>query len=108
MRSPFLNEVAGDVKPALVMLFSAVLIVLLIACANIAGLLLSQHSARTKEISIRAALGARRARLGRQFLIESLLLSLIGSAAGIAVAKFALDTMVAIIPANIPRLDQAH
>jgi putative ABC transport system permease protein len=106
--SPFMNEVAGDVKPALVMLFSAVLIVLLIACANIAGLLLSQHSARTKEISIRAALGARRARLVRQFLIESLLLSLIGSAAGIAVAKFALGTMVAIIPANIPRLDQAH
>ena len=104
----FMNEVAGDVKPALLILLSAVLMVLLIACANIAGLLLAQHAARTKEIAIRAALGASRTRLVRQFFIEGLLLSLLGTAAGIAVAKFVLDTMTAIVSSNIPRLDQSH
>jgi putative ABC transport system permease protein len=105
--NPFMNEVAGDVKPALVVL-SAVLMVLLIACANIAGLLLAQYSARTKEIAIRAALGAGRGRLLRQFLVEGLLLSLCGGVAGIALAKFGLAAMMALISSRIPRIDQAQ
>ena len=105
--NPFMNEVAGDVKPALVVL-SAVLMVLLIACANVAGLLLAQYSARTKEIAIRAALGAGRGRLLRQFLVEGLLLSLCGGVAGIALAKFGLAAMMALISSRIPRIDQAQ
>jgi putative ABC transport system permease protein len=104
----FMNEVAGDVKPALVVLLFAVLLVLLIACANVAGLLLAQHTARTREIAIRAALGAGRGRLLRQFLLEGLLLSLCGGALGIALAKFGLGAMMAIISSSIPRIDQAH
>jgi putative ABC transport system permease protein len=104
----FMNEVVGDVKPALLTLLGAVGLVLLIACANIAGLLLAQHSARSKEIAIRAALGAGRARLVRQFLIEGLLLSLLGTTTGIALAKFGMGAMMQIIPSRIPRLNQVQ
>ena len=106
--NPFMNEVAGEVKPALVVLLFAVLLVLLIACANVAGLLLAQHSARTKEIAIRAALGAGRGRLLRQFLLEGFLLSLCGAVAGIIVANFGLGAMMAMISERIPRIEQAH
>lgn len=106
--NPFMNEVVGDVRPALLTLLGAVGLVLLIACANIASLLLAQHAARSKEIAIRAALGAGRARLLRQFFIEALLLSVLGTTAGIALAKFGMGSLVKIIPTKIPRLDQVQ
>jgi putative ABC transport system permease protein len=103
----FLNEVVGDGRPALVTLLVAVGLVLLIACANIAGLLLAQHAARTKEIAIRAALGAGRRRLVRQFFVEGLLLSVCGTVAGIAVAQLGLQVLLKFVPPQmIPRLGQ--
>jgi putative ABC transport system permease protein len=103
--NPFMNELVGDVKPALFTLMFAVGFVLLIACANIAGLLLAQHAARSKEIAIRAALGANRFRLVFQFFIEGLLLSLIGAAVGIGLAKLGVDVLLKLVPQNTPRLD---
>jgi putative ABC transport system permease protein len=103
----FMNEVVGDVRPALVTLLVAVGLVLLIACANIAGLLLAQHAARTKEIAIRAALGAGRTQLVRQFFVEGLLLSLFGTIAGVTVAQLGLQVLLKFVPPQmIPRLAQ--
>src|SRR5690349_5943398 len=102
--SPFLNEVVGNVRPPLVTLLVAVGLVLLIACANIAGLLLAQHAARSKEIAIRAALGANRFRLTYQFFIEALLLSMLGALSGIILAKIGIDVLLKLIPEDFPRL----
>jgi putative ABC transport system permease protein len=102
--NPFLNEMVGDVRPGLLILFLAVGLVLLIACANIAGLRLAQHSARSKEIAIRAALGAPRRRIITQFFIEGLMLSVVGAIAGLAVATLGMKTLVNFVPQDIPRL----
>jgi putative ABC transport system permease protein len=102
--SPFMSEVTGNVRPALLTLLGAVALVLLIACANVAGLLLAQHAGRSKEIAIRAALGAGRVRLVRQFFIEGLLLSLVGTIAGLAVAGLGTKLLLHYVPAGVPRL----
>src|SRR5258705_4955840 len=102
--NPFTNELVGNVKPALVTLLAAVGLVVLIACASIAGLLLAQHAARSKEIAIRAALGANRLRLVHQFFLEGLLLSLIGAAAGMGLANLGVNLLLKFIPQDIPRL----
>ena len=106
--NPFMNEVVGNVRPALFTLLGAVGVVLLIACANIAGLLLAQHATRSKEVAIRAALGAGRGRLVRQFVIEGLLLSLLGTGAGILLARISIDAIVKLEPARFPRFNQTQ
>jgi len=105
---PFIHEVVGNVKPALLVLFGPVALVLLIACANIAGLVLAQHAARNKEIAIRAALGAGRWQLMRQFFLEGVLLSLMGTAAGIVLSVYGVQFLIKFIPEGIPRLSQVQ
>lgn len=103
---PLLHQVVGDISMALRVLFGAVGFVLLIACANVANLLLSRAAVRRKEIAIRAAVGASRVRLIRQLLTESLLLALTGGLAGVAVAYLTIKALGMFGPDNIPRLNE--
>ncbi len=104
--TPLTNYIVGGTQKALLLLLGAVVIMLLIGCANVANLLLARASGRRKEIAIRAALGAGRWRIARQLLTESLVLSIAGGALGIFAAVWGVAGLAALAPSNLPRVNE--
>ena len=103
---PLHEEVVGDIRPVILLLQMAVALLLLIACANVAHLLLGQAAGRRAEISLRFAMGADRSRIVKQLLIETLTIAVPGGAAGLALAMIGVRALVAVAPANLPRLGE--
>jgi predicted permease len=102
---PLLDQVVGNVRTALLVLLGSVALVLLIACANVANMLLSRATAREKELAIRTAMGAERKRLLRQLLTESVTLGVLGGILGLVIAYWSLYALRTLNPGNIPRLE---
>ena len=104
----FEEVVVGDVRPALLVLFASVMLVLLIASANVANLLLMRGEARRSEVALRTALGAGRSRIVREVFAESLMLALAAGLAGLAVTWWTLHTLIALVPDGFPRMASVH
>jgi putative ABC transport system permease protein len=102
------QNLTGTIRPALLVVLAAVVVVLLIACANVANLLLARATARKREIAIRTALGASRVRIVRQLLAEGLLLAILGALGGLLIASWGIDLLRALGPQDLPRLQEVR
>jgi len=104
---PLLDQIVGPVRPTLLVFLGAVAILLLVACANVANLLVARGASREREFALRSALGAGPRRLFRLIATESVVMALVGGAAGLVVARWAIDGLLPLIPGGLPRLEAA-